>query len=466
MVKKAFICVCLCLLTGFAADDAELATKIDARARAAQAEDLFSGTILLARHGKLLFSGAYGEADKDHGTPNRLETRFNIGSIGKTFTAVSIMGLVDQGKLSLNDPVKKHLTDFPHGDKIQIRHLLNHSSGINNYMRHRDYAGSMSRLRLTADFKPLIYDQELVFSEPETKFSYSNSGMVLLGLIIEKVSGMTYADYIQTNIFKPLKMNDSGICFREQVVPNRSKGYSVSLSGGYTGNTFSEPPAGPDGGLYTSVGDMLKFDQALVANALLSDNAKENMFTERLGGYGYGWQIQGQADKKIVGHTGGAPGVSAAFFRYLDDGFTVIVLSNYSRGIFIYQDIMALIGGRKLPELPKPLGRRVYASIQQKGLKATIADLEKAPPRGPMSFNSLGYAFMSEGMAAEAIEIFKLNTRFFPQNANAFDSLAEGYMNNGQLEAATENYNKTLAMEPSNPNARVMLQRLEKMKGR
>ena len=311
MIKRNFqllvSLVLVSLLVAPAFGEQPVKEKIDELMAAYVKHDLFAGTILIAKDGKVLYSSAFGEANKDHNVPNKLETRFNIGSIGKTFTATSIMQLAQKGKLKVSDPLSKFLPDFPFPEKdtITLHHLLNHTSGLTNYMGHKDYSAKLAQLRSISDALPLIYDQKPQFPAGQ-KFRYSNSGMVILGAVIEKVTGMPYADYIKKNIFEPLGMNESGIVYREQVVPNRSTGYIKNGDGTYTNNIFMEPPAFSDGGLYTTAGDMFKFDRALYGDKLLSEEYKTKMFTPNgpTDGYAYGWSTATIDGHRLIGHVG------------------------------------------------------------------------------------------------------------------------------------------------------------------
>ena len=208
-----------------------LADKIDTVMAEYARLDLFSGTVLVARSGDIVYAEAFGEANKDHHVANILETRFNIGSIGKTFTGVAMMQLVERGKVELTAPVVRYLPDFPYGDAITIHHLLSHTSGMFNYMAHPDYRARMSSLRSIDDLLPLIYDQDLVFDTPGEAYAYSNSGIVVLGAVIEKVTGQPYPQVIHDNILAPAGMTDTGIHFWDQVVPDRAMGYTRRYSG-------------------------------------------------------------------------------------------------------------------------------------------------------------------------------------------------------------------------------------------
>lgn len=297
--------------------------------------DLFSGTVIVADHGKVIYSDAYGDANKDHRIPNRLNTSYNIGSIGKTFTAVAIMQLVEAGKLQLDDKLVKFMPEFPFPEKetITIQQLLNHSSGLGDYMEHEDYKRKMSSIETIADILPLIHSQKPLFPAGE-RFGYSNSGMVVLGAIIEKLSGLSYPDYLQRHIFKPAGMTDSRLAQEHEVLANRSIGYTMTPNRGYLANLRDIMPASADGGLRTTAVDLLHFDQALNGNVLLSANSRQRMFTP-VGPapfYASGWFTKSVGQHRAVGHGGGAPGVNAEFRRYPDDGYTLIVLSNYDMG--------------------------------------------------------------------------------------------------------------------------------------
>jgi len=289
----------------------------------------------VAKEGKIIYQGAFGYADKKNKIPNTIHTKFSVGSVGKTFTGVLIMQLVEQGKIKLDDTLDKYLPDFPYPEKnkIQIRHLLNHTSGLGNYFSHKNYKSKMPVLRKINQALKLVYEQKLLF-EPGTKYRYSNSGMLVLGAIIEKVTGMSYQEYLKKQILDPIGMDDSGIYYPEDNVPNRSIGYSNTDNGGYKIETNNEFPAFSDGGLYSTVGDMLKYDKALRENRLLSQAYKDIMFTVTppVKKYALGWEKGTFKGSEFVGHVGGCPGFAADFNRFLKERIMVIKLSNYTDG--------------------------------------------------------------------------------------------------------------------------------------
>ncbi|WP_299104570.1 serine hydrolase [uncultured Tenacibaculum sp.] len=413
--------------------------------------DQFSGTVLLAKEGKILYAKAFGEANKEFNNKNNLDTKFDICSMGKMFTGVAIMQLEEQGKLNVNDPVSKYLKEFPFGDKITIHHLLSHTSGTGNYFRHPDYRLKNNTLREVDEMLPLVYDQKLVFKEPGERFSYSNSGIVILGAIIEEITGEKYADYITNNILSPLGMHNTGIKYLDDVVENRATGYIKSIAGKFNKNTFIIPTANPSGGILSTVNDLLKFDQALYTDKLINDSSKEKMFTAIKSRYGYTFQVDNRYDNKIVGHGGGAPGFTSNFSRYLKDKYVIIVLSNYDRiAREVAQTIEAIIYKREYRFPRKKLPNYVYDNQQKLASFKTIKDiasfLEKKDykPRFGGVLNYAGYETMEEGNIDYAITIFKLNVYFFPNIPQVYNSLAEAYETNKQYDLALENYKKAV----------------------
>jgi CubicO group peptidase (beta-lactamase class C family) len=429
--------------------------------------DLFSGTVLVARGGDIMYARAFGEANKDHRVANILESKFNIGSIGKTFTGVAIMQLVERGEVELTAPVSRYLDGFPYGDSITIHHLLSHTSGMFNYMAHPDFRLQMSSLRNIGDWLPLIYDQDLVFDTPGERFAYSNSGIVTLGAVVERVTGVPYEEYIRTNILAPAGMTHTGINYPEDITPHRAAGYTKRSSGSFTAAVLQVPPASADGGIETTVLDLLKFDRALYGESLLSEASKEKMFTPNLENYGYCWRIAVDNGRKTIGHGGGAPGVSASFMRYPDDDVTIVVLSNYSGAARQPAAILeAIVFGEEYDAPKPPLGELVYRAMMDGKVGGTIKGLDALLEekdyqiRAPFELNVLGYELMGLGEVDMAIAVFKLNVSHFPEEPNTYDSLAEGYLTKGDREQAIELYRKALEVDPTFENSRQMLERL------
>jgi len=302
---------------------------------------VFSGTVLVAKDGKVLFSGAYGLACREYNVANKLDTKFNLGSMNKMFTAVAVSQLAQQGKLSFDDKLGKYLSEdwLPREtlDKITIGQLLTHTSGLGSYFTDKFMKSSRAMYRVVDDYKPVVAEEELRF-EPGADWGYSNTGFLLLGAVIEKVSGRSYFDYIRENIYKPAGMVNSDSYEMDRFPPNLAFGYSKEREGGhvvYVNNLYKHViKGGPAGGGFSTVEDLLRFDLALRGHKLLNKEFTENLWTPKPKSpdYGYGFGLSGAEGNRIVGHGGGFPGIASDLDMYLDSGYTVAVMSNYDEG--------------------------------------------------------------------------------------------------------------------------------------
>jgi CubicO group peptidase (beta-lactamase class C family) len=290
-----------------------------------------SGVILLVQEDKILFHQAYGLASRRYNVPNKLDTRFNLASASKMFTAVAIGQLMESGKLSLNDHISKYLdkdwVSNKVGEKVLIKHLLSHTAGFGHYWTD-EFDRIANTLRSLKDYQPLVSDK-LAF-EPGSKWQYSNTGYLLLGVIIEKVTGQSFYEYVQKRIFDPVGMNNSGFYELDKPIKNLATGYWEDKEDGgkLRNNTFLHGirSASAGGGWSTSI-DMLHFMQALLSDKLISAKTREIFFTpnplfER---YGYGFQIKND----WIGHNGGFPGIEAWIRYYPKKDLILVVLTNY-----------------------------------------------------------------------------------------------------------------------------------------
>lgn len=274
--------------------------------------DEFSGVVLVAKEDRVLFHEAYGFADREKQVPNRKDTKFNLGSINKNFTRVAVHQLIRQGKIGLDDKIGKFLPDYPNAqaaEKVSVRQMLNMTSGIGDFFGERFDATPKEKIRTLRDYLPLFADLPLEF-EPGTSNRYSNGGYIVLGLIIEKVSGVDYYDYVRENIFKPCGMADTDAYARDADVPNLARGYAregEETSGPRVLNFETLPGRGSSaGGGYSTAGDMLKYVKALRDKKIyLPDTANG------------------------LGIAGGAPGINSVLEWDPRSGYTVIVLTNF-----------------------------------------------------------------------------------------------------------------------------------------
>ena len=262
-------------------DDAGLAREFDAFLTELAANDEFAGVVLVARDGKPLFTKAYGLANREHEVPNRADTRFRLGSMNKMVTAVAIAQLADQGKLSLDDPIGEHLppgwVEQKIGRQVRIRQLLNHTSGLGDYL-DPVLEQALYKFSDLEDYKEIVAKDTLSF-EPGSEWAYSNTGFLLLGVIVAKVSDMDYYEYVRRNIYRPAGMKNSDHYDHTRPTPGLADGY-WTYEGELRKNTLLLAPRGTSaGGGYSTAEDLLAFDTALRSNKLLSAEMRDRLFT-------------------------------------------------------------------------------------------------------------------------------------------------------------------------------------------
>lgn len=298
------------------------------------ATDRFAGSVLVAKDGKSVFAEAYGFADREHKTPNTLKTRFRIGSMNKMFTATATLQLAEAGKMGLDDPLGKYLTDYPNRDiatKVTIKELLTHTGGTGDIFGP-EFEAHRLQLRTLRDYVKLYGNRGPQF-EPGSRWEYSNYGFVLLGLVIEKVSGESYYDYVREQIYQPAGMTSSGSEPEDQAVTDRSIGYTKIGGAQWHSNADTLPYRGTSaGGGYSTVEDLLRFANALENHRLLNANYTELLTTGKVdtprGRYGYGFGDQTINGTRCFGHGGGAPGMNGDLEICPGPDYVVAVLAN------------------------------------------------------------------------------------------------------------------------------------------
>lgn len=308
----------------------------------------FSGAALIAKDGKPILRETAGLASKRFRAPNRIDTKFNLGSLNKSFTAVAVLQLVQAGKIGIDDPIGKHLDVFPKdvGEKVKVRHLLTMGSGWGDYWQHPYYLQHKDELRSVSQYMEFIKTMPLDF-EPGTKTQHSNTGFEVAGALIEKVSGMDYYAYIRENIYQPAGMADTDTYDRDAPIENMAVGYTNMhpLSGDAADfrweNTYILSPKGtPAGGGYSTVEDLLKYDTAIRAGKILGKAHVDFMQNRFQGSIGDPFVPAG-----IMRSAGGANGVSTFFARDVKNGYTIIVLTNVDNpaAIEIGDEIVAMM---------------------------------------------------------------------------------------------------------------------------
>jgi CubicO group peptidase (beta-lactamase class C family) len=396
----------------------------------------FMGSVLVTCREQVLLSQGYGMANLEHSIPNTPQTKFRLGSITKQFTAAAILKLQEQNLLDVHNAISTYLPDYPHGDKITVHQLLNHTAGIPNCTSFEDY-GAKERIETTLDdLISWFSDRPLEFT-PGYRFSYSNSGYIVLTKIIETVSNQSYPDYLQRYIFTPLGMKDSGYDRHATILPNRASGYM------FTGEEYQNAefidmslPCGA-GGLYSTVEDLDTWERSLYTNAILNQSSKDAMFTptiEVFGEeneqmyYGYGWLIDTQHNRDRTSHDGGIDGFHTNLARFPDEQITIIVLSNLETEASsvnkIGRDLAAILFGEAY-ELPK---KREAIKIDPAVYEAYVGQYKFAPSTSLSVYgDKMIFTVTTESQriftqftGQKIVEIFpESSTNFFPKGVDA-----------------------------------------------
>jgi len=300
------------------------------------AADRFAGAALVARNGSILFEHAYGLSNREKKTPNQLNTQFRIGSMNKMFTAVCIVQLVQAGKIQLSDPFGKYLTDYANKDmasKVTIQHLLTHTGGTGDFFGP-EFDKHRLELKTLQDYVKLYENRPLAF-EPGSRFEYSNYGFLLLGVVIEKVTGQSYYDYVREHVYQPAGMTSTDSLPESEAVAMRSVGYMKEGPGPSTDNKDTLPYRGTSaGGGYSTVEDLYKFATALENHKLL-DAAHTDLLTAGKvdtgrgpDKYAFGFFNTSEGGLDCFGHGGGAPGMNGDLKICPKSGYIIAVLAN------------------------------------------------------------------------------------------------------------------------------------------
>ncbi len=473
-MRSGCIVLALVLVSAANAVAQTKAERIDTLMRQYTAYGQFNGSVLVAENGKVLLEKGYGFANFEWEIPNSPDTKFRLGSITKQFTSMLVMQQVEKGKIRLDDPLIKYLQNYPkpQGEKITIRHLLTHTSGTPNYTEFMD---------IRADRRPYPLDtliatfasRRLDF-EPGTNWHYSNSGYVLLGAVLEKVTGKPYERLLQESILGPLGMNDTGYDHFGPILKKRAAGYERAVQMENAPFLDMSVPYAA-GAMYSTVKDLYLWDRALYTEKLISEASKKEYFKPFLRNYALGWTIsyirEGESTDSVLtyAHGGGINGFNTLIVRMPGQQHLIVLLNN--TGGAELQEMARGISGI-LYDKPYASPRRSLASelgrlIREQGAERTaalFAELRQKPEEYSLreaDINRLGYQLLQEGKTKAAIEVFKVNVEAFPRSWNVYDSLGEAYMKDGQSARAIENYEKSVKLNPGNTGGIEMLKTLK-----
>lgn len=351
--------------------------RLEQQAQAYFDSGRFNGAVLVAKDGKPLISKGYGMANSEWNIPVTPETRFRLGSITKQFTSMAVLLLEQDGKLRTTDPLCRFITPCPAAwQPVTLHHLLTHTAGIPNFTSFPDYEKTMALPSPPASTLERFRDKPLDFA-PGQGMKYSNSGYVLLGIVIEKASGQGYETFVRSRIFEPLAMLDTGYDHPEQVLPRRASGYDHS-AGKLQNAAFIDmtiPHAA--GAIYSTTLDLMKWDQALTAGKLLTPANYRRYFTPEKNNYAYGWNVVTRDGLEVISHGGGINGFATMILRAPSRGLVVVTLSNVlpSQGGRLAQDLLQLAVGKDIP-IP---AKQTEIQLPVETLRKYVGEYQLAP---------------------------------------------------------------------------------------
>ncbi|MGZ3873337.1 MAG: serine hydrolase [Mucilaginibacter sp.] len=493
-MKKQFLILAF-LVTGTLSARAQYAGKnMDSLFRATAAKGLLNGNVLVAQEGKIIYQQSFGLADFEQKKPHYPSTSFQLASLSKVFTAIAVLQQYERGKLKLDDAYSKYFPLFPYKD-ITIRGLLSHSSGLSD----QDLEGAFADFKRKNHREPNNQDLLQVIAAanvkmtlpPGQKWWYCNLGYELLANLVEKVSGISFEQYLEKNILQPAGMKDTYL--KLPATPART---ATANNYDYTSRyapekvkvNYTEEAFGHSN-LYSTTGDLFKLDQALYGNRLLKPatlaiaftpdkwkDGSDNLVWANIGGMGQaldglGWFIfKDQSMGKTVWHAGGMQGAVTIMLRNIGRKQTVILLDNAgSEGLYkTALNTLKLLNGQPLLPVKKNLSKIYGRTMMKDGIDhamALLLQLKADTASYNLSeddMNNLGYAMLSGKELAQALETLKVNCLLYPESDNVYNSYGEALAKAGRKEDAIAMYRRSLAINPKNEDSQQALQALLK----
>lgn len=470
-------------------------------------KDYFNGGILVSDHGQIVYHRSFGYADRSTGKRVDNDAAFQTASVSKVFTSAAVLQLVDRKRIRLTDPVKKYLPDFPYPD-ITIRNLLAHTSGLPDL--------EIYDTLLVNNPEKIIQNNDLIQAlraahkalhfVPGTKFEYCNTGYQLLALLVEKVSGRSFSDYLADKVFKPAGMKHTFLRSGLQDIPVKNHTTwpmftvtprNVDSIAAYHKQPFQKElyydihtmgATYGDQNIITTTGDMFLFAKALLSGKLINrvpvrEAVSPNVLNDgktyfennpALGGsgssYGLGWETHITGNDTIIGHSGYNRGIYVQFYIDMKNGRTIILFDNTEGPFFLqkFLNIIALLNGQPGKRIDlRRSAVRLYGSDLLAGSSATALihlnemRLDTATYRfTPQQMNQLGYDFLRSGYIDRALETFKINLLLYPSDFNRYDSYADALADAGKLQEAILMYEKALSLNPGSTDTKRKLNKL------
>ena len=487
-MKHKFLFFTCMIMSGFMTGQ-DVVTDITNLMQQYEKLEMINGVVLVSEGDQILYKKAFGKAHFEYDIPNQVQSKFEVASISKQFTAILILQLIEEGKLTLHTKVTEIISEYPKdpGDKINIGHLLTHTSGLIDTRHIQDFdrthgMNPVSREKLLAVFQehPLLF-------EPGTKWSYSNFGYNLLAILLERVSGLSIHELVRKKIFDPSGMQNSTTLENPTVIPFLSSRYEINYFTGITPGLFHHPGWSiGSGNIVTTAEDYFKYYRSFLDGKILSREGMDELtrpryFQDFESGdtlkvcLSYFWDQLEHEGKTIEFPyaSGNHYGVHAAAYHFYKEEKLIVIFINLkmqpTRMFQIGDNIARILYGYSVTPPKDMYVRHFAADITSTGISEAVRRYKElkrntgdAMTQQPRDFNRLGYYYLGLGKPEIAVEIFKVNLEVFPDNPDLMDSLGEGYMNLGQYELAILYFQQAADRDPSNMHAREMLEELSK----
>lgn len=463
-----------------------LETQVSAYLETCHRAGLFNGAALIARKGQVVAQGVAGRANLEWNLPNTLDTAFRIGSLTKPLTATLVLRLADEGRINLDAPLLTYLPDYRKdtGSKVTIRHLLSHTSGIPSFTRLPELGELSTRSHRVRDFVKAYCSRDLEF-EPGSRFAYNNSGYYLLGAIVERVTGKTYAEALKAWVFDPLKMNVSSCPPSQGLIPRRAYGYLRTLDGWVEAPYLDASVIYSTGGVVSTLQDLLKWERALAQDGFLSPGNRAAMTTAATpsGGpsYGLGWflhevRIPGRPQPlKAVSHGGEVDGFNSMMLRLPESDITVLLLHNQgpTRLPMIADGLVGILQGQAAPPVRPTMLSALGPVLKAQGVPAAVKLAQSLAsdathPTGPFVEPEAGAwagYLVRMNRVSEAILLYRLILGLHPDSWMAQARLGTALLEIEDTTGARAAFEAAQRLNPADPVSKAGLARLLKGSG-
>lgn len=435
---------------------------------------LLNGAVLIGEGDDVLFKYGFGSASIAWHVPNAPNTKFRIGSVTKQFTAALVLQLVEEERIDLSAPITKYLPTYPspQGERVNIHHLLTHTSGIPNYTSLPDFE-AVARHPYTPDAFLSVFSQLELEFEPGSQFAYSNSGYFLLGVVIEQVTGQPYEAVLRERLLAPLGLSDTGYDTYSEVVEKLATGYTRAGTGYEHASYVDTSVPYAAGMMYSTVEDLFKWTRALHRGEPFGNaQTLAQMTTPHLNDYAYGLSVfvnpVGEASVRTIAHGGGVPGFSSMAQYLPDEERTVVVLDNTEgNAAAIAHSLTLLLYGQPVKPPKQPIQAVLGEVIEVQGVEAAVTRYHVLKEAEPDAYNfeevqlsMLGYSYLRRDEFATAVRIAELNAEAYPGSWSVYNSLGEAYLAAKDRERAIESYRRALALHPGSKSTKAALERL------